>query len=75
MVPLLTWKDPKFLTMDMDCLHMLAFGDGEAKTAIWNSKGPKELVNVFTKATDSKVIWMASKLLRGSLFRTLIVTN
>ncbi len=68
MVPLLPkWKDPRLLAVVMDCLHMLAFGDSEAKLAIWNCKGPKELVDVFNRATDEKLLWTASRLLKGTV--------
>ncbi len=51
--------------MVLDCLHLLAYGDTEAKLAIWNCKGPHEVVTVFDKAKDEKVLLMSSRLLRG----------
>lgn len=65
MVPLLRWKDSKFLTININCLHMLAFGDPEAKIAIWNSRGPKELVAILKKTNDQKLLWTASRLVKG----------
>ncbi len=68
MVPLLSkWgRDPRFLAVVCDCLHLLAFGDAEAKLAIWNSGGPREVVAVFEKAKEDKLLWTSSRLLKGT---------
>ncbi len=47
-------------------MHLLAFGDAEAKLAIWNSGGPREVVAVFEKAKEDKLLWTSSRLLKGT---------
>ena len=70
MTPLLKTMrdDPRFLAVDADCLHMMAFGDDDAKLAIWNCKGPQELVAILRNratAGDEKLVWTVSRLLKG----------
>ena len=67
MVALLKWKDSKFLSVNADCLQILTFGDAEAKLAVWNSKGPRDVVNIVHRNRDEKLQWTASRLLRGEI--------
>ena len=67
MVPLLRSRDPKFLSVNVDCLQLLAYGDQDSKLAIWNSKGPKELTKILDKSKDEKLVWTTSRLLKGKV--------
>lgn len=67
MVGLLKLKDPKFLTVNTDCLQQLTHGDPEAKLAVWNCKGPRDIVAIVHRNRDEKLQWTASRLLRGRL--------
>ena len=51
-----------------NCLQILTFGDAEAKLAVWNSKGPRDVVNIVHRNRDEKLQWTASRLLRGKLY-------
>ncbi len=66
MVALLRWKDVKFLAVNADCLQLLTTGDAEAKLAVWNCKGPRDVVNIVHKNRDEKLQQTASRLLRGT---------
>ena len=70
----------------MDCLFLLCYGDADAKLAVWNCKGSRELVNLTSRAMTSaqlrqqredaeQLLWMCSRLLRGQLqYLMLIIT-
>ena len=65
-------RDVKFLCVLLDCLHIMAFKDADAKLAILNSQANKDLLNILHKASDEKLTWTCSRLIKGEVTRFLL---
>lgn len=60
-------KNPKFLAMVMDCLHILAFNNSEVKLVIQTSGGPQEIVRVMRMFNYHKLTWTCVRLMKVGL--------
>lgn len=57
-------KNPKFLAMLMDCLHILAFNNSEVKLVIQTSGGPQQIVRIMQSSNYHKLIWTSVRLMK-----------
>ena len=64
MVGLLSREKPKFLAIDADCLHVMAYGDQQCKLIVLASNGPEHLVRIMRTHTYEKLLWTCSRLLK-----------
>lgn len=61
-------KNPKFLAMLIDCLHILAFNNSEVKLVIQTSGGPQEIVRIMRSFNYHKLTWVCVRLMKVSHF-------
>lgn len=54
----------KFLTIVIDCLQILAYGNQESKSIILVSGGPTELVRIMCSHNYEKLLWTTSRVLK-----------
>ena len=65
MVMLLRKDNLKFLTVVTDCLHLLTLGHQESKSVMLHCNGPAELVRIIQSYSYEKLLWTATRVLKG----------
>lgn len=65
MVMLLRKDNLKFLTVVTDCLHLLTLGHQESKAVMLHCNGPGELVRIIQTYSYEKLLWTATRVLKG----------